>query len=372
MTTGQFFSLTKEDLKKIDELDRFYDNKFMTKTTPAPQIQNYINHVVLVLDKSMSMQGHEANVVKVADAQIKYLARRSQELNQETRVSVYLFGSDVSCLIYDMDVLRLPSLGKFYQATDGSTALIDGALTSIDELEKTAQLHGDHSFLLYYVTDGQNNVNTIKAPKLSQTIKSLPENWTLAVFVPDQNGVREAKQFGFPAQNISVWSTTASNGMEEVGETMTKATDSYMTSRASGVRGTKNLFQMNTNINSSAIKNVLQELPARDYDVLLIRKYDEGKAIKDFVETWTKDSYRVGSAYYQLSKPEKIQGSKEICIQEKRSGKVYTGSNARNILGLPTYEVKVSPADFGSYNIFVQSTSVNRKLVADTQLLVIK
>jgi Mg-chelatase subunit ChlD len=70
-------------------------------------IQNYINHVVLVLDESASMTNHKRDLVRVADGQIEYLARRSQELDQETRVSVYVFSNEVKCLIYDKDVLRL-------------------------------------------------------------------------------------------------------------------------------------------------------------------------------------------------------------------------------------------------------------------------
>jgi hypothetical protein len=42
-------------------------------------IQNYINHVVLVLDASLSMSSHSSELIRVADGQVKYLAgaRRS-------------------------------------------------------------------------------------------------------------------------------------------------------------------------------------------------------------------------------------------------------------------------------------------------------
>lgn len=42
------------------------------------------------------------------------------------------------------------------------------------------------------------------------------------------------------------------------------------------------------------------------------------------------------------------------------------------MLGLPDFEVKVNPASYGQYDIFVQSTSVNRKLIKGTKLLVLK
>jgi hypothetical protein len=68
--------------------------------------QNYINHVALVLDASSSMSHLSRKVVDVADQQIAYLARRSRELDQETRVTVYVFADKVECVIYDKDVLR--------------------------------------------------------------------------------------------------------------------------------------------------------------------------------------------------------------------------------------------------------------------------
>ncbi|MEU3878202.1 hypothetical protein AB0E87_30690, partial [Streptomyces sp. NPDC029704] len=85
--------------------------------------QNYINHVALVLDASSSMSHLSQKVVEVADQQIAYLARRSQELDQETRVTVYVFADKVECVIYDKDVLRMPSLKQLYRV-GGMTALL--------------------------------------------------------------------------------------------------------------------------------------------------------------------------------------------------------------------------------------------------------
>lgn len=59
--------------------------------------QNYINHVALVLDASSSMSRLSGKVIEVADQQIAYLARRSRELDQETRVTVYVFANKVEC-----------------------------------------------------------------------------------------------------------------------------------------------------------------------------------------------------------------------------------------------------------------------------------
>ena len=61
-----------------------------------------------------------------------------------------------------------------------------------------------------------------------------------------------------------------------------------------------------------------------------------------------------------------------MAVIEKATGKMYSGVKARSLLGLPAFEVKASPADFIRFDLFVQSTSTNRKLVKDTHLIVFK
>jgi hypothetical protein len=332
------------------------------------KINNYINHIVFVIDRSGSMQTVGSQVVTVFDNQIKYLAQRSKELDQETRVSVYLFDHEIDCLIYDKDVLRLPSLKGLY-VPRGRTALIDASLKSFDDLSKTPELYGDHSFLVYVLTDGENNVSNHLAPKLKNKILGLPENWTVGVLVPDAIGVREAKSFGFPADNIKVWSTDA-RGLEHAGENIKEATERFFVARSKGVRGTKSLFSVDlAGTSKSTIKNNLSEPSPLDYLLLPVH---QDAVIKPFVESWTQAPYRSGSSYYQLVKPEKIQNYKQVCIQERATGKLYSGPQARNILKLPDHEIQVSPGDFGAYDIFIQSTAVNRKLPKGTKLVILK
>jgi|GEM_PF-6847400 len=58
----------------------------------------YINHVAIVIDESSSMSHLKDRVVEQVDNQIKHLAARSKELNQETRVSLYLFSDSARCI----------------------------------------------------------------------------------------------------------------------------------------------------------------------------------------------------------------------------------------------------------------------------------
>lgn len=343
---------------------------------PANAGGNYINHIALVLDASASMAGLARDVIRVADAEIAYLARRSRELDQETRVTVYTFGyaADVRCLFYDKDVLRLPSLAGHYRA-NGMTALIDATMRSQEELGETATRYGDHAFLTYVLTDGQeNNSRRWSAGDLAGHIARQPDNWTVACLVPDQCGAFEAKRFGFPADNVAVWDATRSRGVHEAFEsTIRTATETFMTNRTLGVRGSKTLFaggaaQVNTrNVNAAT---GFRPLP-RDAYVLCQAAADLPEAIRPFVELVTNAEYRTGSAYYQLTKPEKIQPQKEVLVRNRKSGRVYRGPDARKLLGLPDHEVRVKPEDNAEFQIFVQSTSVNRKLVPGTKVLVL-
>ncbi|MFC9502016.1 VWA domain-containing protein [Streptomyces sp. NPDC057002] len=339
--------------------------------------QNYINHVALVLDASSSMSHLSRKVVEVADQQIAYLARRSRELDQETRVTVYVFADKVECVIYDKDVLRMPSLKQLYR-TGGMTALLAAALKSQRELAQTAQLYGDHSFLTFVLTDGQENAShrcrdfSAQDPRqlvqaVAEMIATQQDNWTLAVLVPDQMGKREAMQCGFPKDNIAIWDATSTQGLEEAGQVIRQATENFMMGRAQGIRGSRAVFSTGAEaVNENTIKAAgLTPVDPSNYQLIPVSR---DAAIKEWVIE-CGHTYRTGGAFYQLSKSEKIQAQKQIAVLEKKTDRVYSGPEARALLGLPDTEVRVKPDHNDHFTIFVQSTSVNRKLVPQTRLL---
>ncbi|AKG46580.1 vWA domain-containing protein [Streptomyces xiamenensis] len=339
--------------------------------------QNYINHVALVLDASSSMSHLSGKVVEVADQQISYLARRSEELDQETRVTVYVFSNTVECVIYDKDVLRMPSLKQLYRA-GGMTALLAAALKSQHELAQTAQLYGDHSFLTFVLTDGQENAShrcqdapskdpRVLVESVARMIETQADNWTLAVLVPDQMGKREAMRCGFPKDNIAIWDATSTQGLEEAGQVIQEATEKFMVGRTKGIRGSRAVFSTGAEtVNKDTIKAAgLTPVNPSQYQLISVTR-DAG------IREWVVESghtYRTGGAFYQLSKSEKVQARKRIAVLEKKTDRVYTGPEARALLGLPDVEVRVKPNHNDDFTIFVQSTSVNRKLVPNTRLL---
>lgn len=339
----------------------------MTQIACTSQDKDLINHIVFVIDASGSMCTLTESVINVFESQVNYLSVRSQELKQETRVSVYLFDNAVSCIVYDKDVMRLPSLKDKYK-TGGSTALLDGTIKSLDDLEKTAQLYGDHAFLVYVITDGEENTSKTKPAEISKRLASMPSNWTLAVLVPNQQGVFEAKKFGFSPNNIQIWDTTK-EGMVKAGDNIRIATEAFLTNRSQGVRGTNNLFNIDMGaVTADTVKGVLTEVDATTYKIV---PATVDSSIKDFVEA-TGSTFTKGSACYQLSKKELIQSYKKIFIQDKNTNKIYGGNNARDLLKLPPQgDVDVKPASHSNFNIFVESTSANRKILANTSVLIL-
>src|SRR5690242_8782421 len=170
--------------------------------------QRLINHVALVLDGSSSMSKHKSNLIKVADEQIRHLALRSEELSQETRVSVYLFDYTVECLIFDMDVMRLPSISDLYRA-NGMTALVDAVVKSQEDLSSTSQIYGDHAFLTFVLTDGMENHSTHSWTVLPEYTVHAEENWTVGFLVPDRQGTAYLTRAGVDPGMISLWDASS-------------------------------------------------------------------------------------------------------------------------------------------------------------------
>jgi hypothetical protein len=332
-------------------------------------LKNHINHVVLVLDASSSMQRVSEALIRAVDAEIKNLARQSEEMEQETRITIYVFSysSKVKCLIYDMDVLRLPSIRKLYRP-EGMTALVDASLLAINDLAMTPEKYGDHAFLIYVFTDGIENNSRAHYSELSRRISALPDSWALGVFVPDAKGEREAAKYGFPPNNIAVWDATTGQGVDQAVSVVRSTTSRFMESRVGGGSwNSRSIFSTDASaVNSSTIQGAaLKPLPYGSYQLIPV---DREGSIREFVER-CGHAYHVGMAHYQLTKPETIQPQKTLAVVDKATNEVFTGPQVRDLVGLPMMNVRVKPDFNPKYDIYVQSTSVNRKLIVGTKLL---
>jgi hypothetical protein len=358
----------------------------MRGSQTAGQPANIINHITIVADESTSMSHLAGTLVKVFDNTIAHLAAQSRANGQETRITVYFFSSrgTARCVIYDMDVLRTPSIDGLYNPR-GMTALIDATKLSIEDMRLIPQKYGDHSFLTLVLTDGDENNSRFTPAELSQLIARAPENETYGCLVPNAVGVHAAKKHGFPAGNISVWDATSSAGLEEVGQVIRDLSDAYMAGRSRGVRGYSaaassaggGLFRMRDFSASDVQSSLTPVTPGSFYFLDVNQEHrdqgSDGARLDTFFEEQTGRPFQRGRCYYQFTKKEKVQSYKQVAIQVGDT--LYSGTldETRGLLGLPgDHEVTLRPDQKPGATIFIQSTSNNRKLMPGTRLLVMR
>lgn len=329
-------------------------------TAKKNTVKKLVNNVIFVIDSSSSMHTHSRKVNEVVSGLIAPL----QNAGIETRVSLYTFSNSVQRALYT----SAPStLRSFYLRPSGMTALLDATGTAIeDHLRLRSPANEDHSYLLYVITDGEENVSSKFNPAtIARLMNDLEDNWTVATLVPNQRAVHSAKMCGFPAGNIEVWDVNSADGFEEVGLRLADTYTNYANARSMGVTGTKTLFADASKLSKPVAKQVLVE----DKSAKLIAIQKAGR-IDEIVEEKTGRPYVPGTVFYELTKSELVQAKKELAVVAKSDGKRYFGPQARQLLGLPNAECRVRPGDHGDWRVFVQSTSLNRKLIGGTSILV--
>jgi hypothetical protein len=114
-----------------------------------------------------------------------------------------------------------------------------------------------------------------------------------------------------------------------------------------------------------AVADLRSVMPGR-FQILEI---DQDISIKAFVLE-NGLTFKTGRGFYEFTKTETIQGKKEIILMERSTGDLFEGEAAREMLGLPMgTTVRIKPSNLEKYVVFVQSTSANRKLIANTRFL---
>lgn len=328
-----------------------------------------INHIIYSLDCSSSMYNHLKSAQNVLTKSLEAIKATSKSMGHETYVSIYTFADNVTRLCFDKPIDQV-NMRDYDIGAQGMTALIDATLLPILDGCKTQvdrAKNENHAFLLNVITDGGENNSDASPQELVKVIASLNDQWTLAIQVPDQNGVHYAKQHGFPAGNIEVWNVQSKTGLEESTQSFTNSYTNYATARSAGLTSSKGFYTVSAaDLSKTAVKTNLQEVSGT-----LIFAQSGPHQIRDFVEKQAKVVYQTGKAYYELVKPELVQADKNIVVVDKTNhNKKYGGASARQLLGLPSTKCKVSPGDHGNWRIFVQSKSVNRKIVKGTSVFV--
>jgi hypothetical protein len=110
----------------------------------------------------------------------------------------------------------------------------------------------------------------------------------------------------------------------------------------------------------------LVPVPAARFQIVHV---DSDCDIKSFVEGMGV-RFSKGRGFYQFMKSEIVQEHKEVVLRNKTTGDMFTGAEARNFIGLPFGERgRIRPKLFDDYEVYIQSTSSNRKLISGYKFL---
>ena len=326
----------------------------------------------LVRDHSASMRSLRNKAMEDYNKTLS-IVRSSLTPDHTAYISVVECGhknTNTAQLVEAINSLRETSDMTNYSTEGNGTPLWDSVGLIIENLEKIPVVESDNTaFLVMVTTDGEENASRKwTAASLQRKMAQLQatDRWTFVFRVP-VGYKRHLVSMGIAEGNIMEWSQTEKDLIRAGDQTVT-GIQNYFSERSRGVTRSNTFYTDLTNVSKTDIVTNLDDV-TQEYFVSAVPYQRDKVAIKDFcVDTYGE--YTLGKAFYQLTKPETLQDRKEICIREKYTGRIFRGKQARVLLGLPTYgNIKLAPGNSGNYDIFVQSTSVNRKLVRDTFLL---
>src|SRR5258708_4568656 len=234
--------------------------------------------------------------------------------------------------VVNSSITRLQPISHY--EVDGSTPLFDSVGRLIEIFKSVPDYdNSDVTFLVMAVTDGEENASHIWKTRqdpdmLDKEIRKLQgtDRWTFVFRVP-KGYARNLERLGIPSERF------------DIGKVLPNQVVAAMLDISNEV--------------------VIYPVPKRS-------------EISSFLTLKTRQPYRKGTGFYQLSKPEKaVQDYKVIVARNKNIGAVYGGTTQiRQLLGLPLGgTISLRPGDHGDWDLFIQSTSTNRVLMPGTSAL---
>jgi uncharacterized protein YegL len=332
-----------------------------------------ITRVAYVLDRSGSMQGVLPLAIRTLNENVKLLREETSKNDQDATLTFITFDDSIKEHYHNRSVQNFQPIDEGSIRAGNSTALFDAAGIAIERLQQMPVGDDeDVSYLLIVITDGENNVkikfDQFKLASLMRSVQ-VTDRWTLTFLVPKGGKKNLVNNFGIPEGNISEWENTA-EGVKRYAVVQAAGLRNYVQNRSNGVTNSKSFYTDLSHVTTRDIKQ-LDDLSSK-VKVLSVTRNCE---IREFIESrgfvFTK-----GCAYYQLiagkKSADKVQDYKKVLIFDKKTKRVHGGDDVRSVLGLPLHETKLRPGDHANFDIFIQSTSVNRKLVAGTKVIFAK
>jgi len=171
-----------------------------------------INHYLLILDKSGSMQSVKNEAIAGFNEQVQTIKDLTRKYpKQEFKVSLVTFNHEVDTVFMNQQAEELEELKKSHYNPDGMTALYDaiGLSTSSlkneieDELKKE-----DVKIIVSIFTDGyENSSKEYKISDIAESIEALKKTkkWIFTYIGTNQDVVAVAKKMNVATGNVGIY-----------------------------------------------------------------------------------------------------------------------------------------------------------------------
>lgn len=350
----------------------FIPAKAAPKTPPFPKVaplppKHRLTKNILVLDNSGSMVGIRHEAKKSFDQTLQDLKDNAQKYNEMSVTSTYLFGTEITRVQNQVNTALASPLGSYYP-DEGGTRLFDAVGRAINDHKFVIDPYSDVSYLLIVITDGdENQSSNFNQNTLNDLMTQVQatDKWTITFQLPKGAKRNFCSRFNIPEGNVMEWEQNE-DGVRQSTIARSAGVGSYYAARSQGASKVSNFYTVNANdIKARDLNRKLDNVAGQTKSWNVEREVE----IKPFVESHL-GYYTPGTAFYQLTKTEEVQSYKQILVQKKFTKEIYAGREARDLLGLPVGKTcKVKVGNLGDYDVFIQSTSVNRKLVRGTRVI---
>lgn len=329
------------------------------------------NYISFINDHSGSMASLANAAKEDFNANITAVKEAATREMLDTVVSVAEVGLNdgfpISVMVSNPHVLK----PKTNWPTPGGTPLWSVTLNLLKMLVALPDANRDTvSFLVMMTTDGQATDGEQARLRLKEAMQPLVASgrWSFVVRVPagaSKHYHNQLIDLGISEGNIQEWDTTVA-GMAASTQKTTQAMGQFFSQRSTGVKASGSFYADASQVNLAA----LEELPQKEYSLYVVPAVDNGIEIRPFILRHRME-HLYGSAFYQLTKTEpKVQHNKQVLVRDRATGKVFHGKSARSMIGLPDdRNARLHPGDHKNFDIFIQSNSINRKLVGGTGVL---
>jgi len=334
-------------------------------------------HVAFCIDESGSVTGIIKPLVEAYNQTVTDIRGSVLDEGQEASMTALAFGDRVlrhRILYSGQQVQTVKPLSYKDFNPSGMTPLFDSVYRAIKKLEELDDGKEDTSFVVSVITDGQENDS--RDPGVPATIrlieqKTVTNRWTFTFLVPNGSEDVFSRQFNIPRGNVQGWDTQTAAGTKEAFIVSSNSYRGFFKQKSAVGIGkkmsSKSFYSDTSDLTVRAARSELSEIT--NQVVFIVPRMDckIRDAIINHGREWIK-----GAAFYALIKTEKkVQPYKMVALRVKTSGKVYSGQAARDMLGIgnATGTVRLVPGDHGKFDVFIQSTSINRKIPAGTEVL---